>query len=128
MLPGSKVCADPTKESKFAAQEVAYSFLVCQFTVVNRGYFVPMAAALVTPQGLQLLQVPTPSNHSYESLRYLMFRLISTGCRPDISWREEGYYPKLPRVGARHKMREKIDLAAQTYSNSILYRVPVDYR
>jgi hypothetical protein len=92
---------------------------------MNRVYFVPIAAALVTPQGLQLLQVPTPSRHPHESLRYLMFRLISTGCRPDIPWREEEYYPKLPRVGARHKMREKIDLAAHNYSDSILYRVPV---
>jgi hypothetical protein len=125
MLPGSKVCADPTKENKFASQDVAYGFLVCHFTVMNRVYFVPIAAALVTPQGLQLLQVPTPSRHPHESLRYLMFRLISTGCRPDIPWREEEYYPKLPRVGASHKMREKIDLAAHNYSDSILYRVPV---
>ncbi|KAH4098675.1 hypothetical protein HBI40_103690 [Parastagonospora nodorum] len=58
-----------------------------------------MAAALVTQQALQLLQVPTPFKPSYEALRYLMFRLISTGCRPDIPWRDDEYYPKPPGVG-----------------------------
>jgi len=86
---------------------------------------VPMAAALVTPQGLQLLQAPTPSKPSYEALRYLMLRLISTGYRPDIPWRDHEYYPKPPRVGTGHKIRETNDIAVHNHNNSILHRVPV---